>query len=119
MIAGGVGITPLRALFEELSKERGQLVVLVYRVSSEDDIIFRRELDEIAGQHGSRVIYAIGARNSDADIVRPGVLQQHLPNLEDCDAFICGPKGLVDQAKAALRSAKVKSKNIHVEDFSF
>jgi len=44
LLAGGVGITPLRALFAALP---GQ-VTLIYRASSERDLVFRDELDRIA-----------------------------------------------------------------------
>jgi ferredoxin-NADP reductase len=44
LIAGGIGITPIRALMEDMSGD----VVVVYRVVSEDDIIFRDELEALA-----------------------------------------------------------------------
>jgi ferredoxin-NADP reductase len=40
LIAGGVGITPMRALFETLPLGDGRLD-LVYRAASKEDIIFR------------------------------------------------------------------------------
>jgi predicted ferric reductase len=119
LIAGGVGVTPMRALFETLSAERGVATLLIYRASTNDDVLFRDEFDKIAAGYGSRVIYAVGRRGSHHDIVRPGVLQRHVPNLTDCDVFVCGPKGLSDQAIATLRAGGVKSRRIHVEDFSF
>ena len=44
LIAGGIGITPVRALLERID---GDLVVL-YRVVSSDEIVFADELDRIA-----------------------------------------------------------------------
>ena len=44
LIAGGIGITPIRALLETM---RGDLVVL-YRVIDESDVIFRDELERLA-----------------------------------------------------------------------
>jgi predicted ferric reductase len=40
LIAGGIGITPLRALLEELPGGKGA-VTLLYRASSWEDVIFR------------------------------------------------------------------------------
>jgi len=51
LIAGGIGITPVRALLEKMD---GDLVAL-YRVVSDDDIVFRDELDAIASSRGAKV----------------------------------------------------------------
>ena len=58
LLAGGVGITPLRAMFSTLPGP----VTLVYRASSERDIVFRDELDAIAAARGAKVYYVIGSR---------------------------------------------------------
>jgi predicted ferric reductase len=119
LIAGGVGVTPLRTLFEELSRQRGEAVMLIYRASSESEVLFRDELDRIAERYGSFIKYAIGPRGSDADIVRPGALEHHVRNLRDCDVYLCGPVGIVNNAKAAVRRVGVSRRRIHFEDFSF
>ena len=54
-IAGGVGITPMRALFETLPVGLGQDLLLLYRARSEQDLIFKWELDQIAEQCGASV----------------------------------------------------------------
>src|SRR6185312_4153301 len=45
LIAGGVGITPVRALFESVPAARGDLTQL-YRASSAENLLFRRELED-------------------------------------------------------------------------
>jgi len=62
-IAGGIGITPLRALLEELPAARGNLT-LVYRASHENEVVFRNELDELASLRGATVHYLVGRRGS-------------------------------------------------------
>ena len=44
LIAGGIGITPIRALLEEMNGD----VIVLYRVLHDDDIIFRGELEDPA-----------------------------------------------------------------------
>ena len=51
LVAGGVGITPLRALFETLPGGPGT-ITLLYRASTPLDLVFRHELDEIAAAAG-------------------------------------------------------------------
>ena len=48
LIAGGIGITPIRALLEEMTGD----VIVLYRVMRDDDIIFRDELEELADARG-------------------------------------------------------------------
>jgi predicted ferric reductase len=119
LVAGGVGITPLRPLFEVFSAAQPEAVVLVYRARSINDILFKEELDAIAAHYGSKIIYAVGPRSSGANIVRPGILEQHVSHLHHRDVYVCGPKGLMDETVKALTSAGVKRQRIHFEDFSF
>ena len=53
LIAGGIGITPLRALLEALPAKPGDLTLL-YRVRHEHDIVFRDELEALARIRGAR-----------------------------------------------------------------
>ena len=61
-IAGGIGITPLRAMLDELPERRVD-VVLVYRASDWKAVAFRGELDAIAAERGVRVVYMVGRRS--------------------------------------------------------
>jgi ferredoxin-NADP reductase len=56
LIAGGIGITPIRALAEEMPGN----IVLIYRALSDDDLIFRAELDALAAERSLRVEYVVG-----------------------------------------------------------
>ncbi|MEO6885479.1 MAG: ferric reductase-like transmembrane domain-containing protein, partial [Jatrophihabitantaceae bacterium] len=47
LLAGGVGITPLRALFETLPGHPGD-ITMIYRANTSDDLVLRQELDWIA-----------------------------------------------------------------------
>ena len=60
LIAGGVGITPIRALLEELPAAPGELA-LIYRVVREEDALFLGdELDELALRRGAELHYVLG-----------------------------------------------------------
>ena len=61
LIAGGVGITPLRALLESLPARPGDLT-LIYRVSSMRDAVFRHELEQLAQRRGAQVWFVAGSR---------------------------------------------------------
>ena len=59
LLAGGVGITPLRTMFAALPPGR---VTLIYRASDPRDIVLSDELDAIAADRGGRVHYLTGTR---------------------------------------------------------
>ncbi|HEU5388184.1 MAG TPA: ferredoxin reductase family protein [Streptosporangiaceae bacterium] len=116
LLAGGVGITPLRAIFATLPGH----VTLIYRATSEQDIVFRDELDAIAAARGATVHYLVGSRAEiGGDPLSPRVLRSMVPDLDQQDAYVCGPAGMTSAAVAALRAAGVPRQRIHFESFEF
>ena len=71
-VAGGVGITPLRALFEALPGGPGDLT-LIYRARSERELMFRAELTEIAHRREAplQVAHAGPMRRGAASVEQP------------------------------------------------
>ena len=117
LIAGGIGITPARLLFEHLHGEPGD-ITLLYRSSSADDLVFRRELDAIARAKGHGIHYLLGSRTDHAETFTPDSLRHLIPDLVNHDVYICGPAEMVQTAVAGLRRAGVPARRIHAEDFS-
>jgi len=116
LLAGGVGITPLRAMFSTLPGP----VTLIYRASSEQDIVFRDELDAIAAARGATVYYLVGSRvEIGSDPLSPKMLRSLVPGLEQQEAYVCGPSGMILAAVEALRAAGVPRRQIHFESFEF
>jgi predicted ferric reductase len=116
LIAGGIGITPVRALLEKL---RGDVLVL-YRVVSEDDIVFRKELDELAHSSGAGLRYVVGDHATDEgrDHLSPAHLHELVPDITERDVYVCGPPGLIDIVTRHVREAGVKRSHIHTERFA-
>ena len=116
LLAGGVGITPLRAMFSTLPGP----VTLIYRASAEQDIVFRDELDAIAAARGAKVYYLVGSRAEiGGDPLSARMLRSLVPGLDGQEAYVCGPAGMISAAAEALRAAGVPRRQIHVELFEF
>lgn len=115
LIAGGVGITPLRTLFETVPGD----VVLLYQVRHESDLALRGELDRIAAARGARVHYAVTDFPSSVVPLTAHGLTRFVPDLADRDVFLCGPSGMTETARLALREAGVRRHRIHHESFAF
>lgn len=116
MIAGGAGITPLRAMFESLPGAGGS-AVLLYRASNPSELPLYQELAQIAQRRGFGLFPLVGPRESGPDPFSPAELRRLVPDLADRDVYLCGPPGLVHAAKRGLRRAKVPGRRIHVESF--
>ncbi|MGD0247987.1 MAG: ferredoxin reductase family protein [Candidatus Limnocylindrales bacterium] len=121
LIAGGIGITPLRALLEELPASRGNLTLL-YRTTRHDDLVFKREIDELASVRGATVHYLVGRRGSKempSDPLDPRALRRLVPDIHDRDVYVCGPTGMMSRVLSSLRRLRIPDKQIHYERFAF
>jgi predicted ferric reductase len=120
LVAGGIGITPLRAMLDEMPRGKGA-VTLLYRARSWDDVIFRDELDALVGEHGGVVHYIVGRRGVDvhAEPFAPRFLRQAVPDVQQRDVFLCGPASLEDAVQRSLESLGVPPRQIHREHFAY
>jgi ferredoxin-NADP reductase len=121
LIAGGIGITPLRAILEDLPPGRGG-ITLLYRASSWRDVVFRAELDELAASRGAEVVYLVGRRGSrdlPDDPLAPRALARQVPGAPQRDFLVCGPDGFLAHVQRSLRRLHVPKERIHAERFAF
>jgi predicted ferric reductase len=115
LIAGGVGITPLRALFETLPLAPGEDMLLLYRARTVDELLFRHEIEAIAAHRGARVCYLLG---EDREPLSSAGLQRMVPDLLERDVYLCGSPGLTTTVRASLRTAGLPPGQLHEERFS-
>jgi predicted ferric reductase len=127
LMASGIGISPMRALLEELDHAPGELT-LIYRAHHSGDLPLRNEIDAIAAQTGARVFYVLGRRvpgrntwlpESAAHLTDAAALRQLVPDIAEHDVYLCGAAGWMDAAHAAALAAGVPAGNVHVERFSW
>ncbi len=119
LIAGGIGITPIRALLEELEAAPGELA-LIYRAIAEDELVFRDELDELARERGAQIFYVVGDHRPPqaADLLSAAALIRMVPDIAERDVYLCGPRPMMDHTRRALRAAGVDRGQIHSERFA-
>ncbi len=119
LIGGGIGITPLRALFETLPADPGDLT-FIYRASRPADIVFRDELETLARQRQANLRFVIGRRaDLGYDPLSARALASNVPELKRHDVYLCGPAGMAATVRHALRKAGVPGRQIHHESFEF
>jgi predicted ferric reductase len=116
LVAGGIGITPVRALVDVLEGD----VVLIYRSIDEAGLVFRDELDRIARARGIRVEYVVGdhATEAGSQLLSATHLRELVPDLAERDVYVCGPPAMTDAIAASARAAGVARRFLHTERFS-
>lgn len=115
LLAGGVGITPLRTLFEELPGD----TVLIYWARTPRDLALRDELDAVAAARGARVHYAVEEPGTHTVALTSRSLGRIVPDVAARDVYLCGPPGMMQAAHKALRAAGVPRSHVHDETFAF
>jgi ferredoxin-NADP reductase len=117
LIAGGVGVTPIRALLEEST---GPTVVL-YRVATVADAVLLRELQDLCRLRRAR-LHVLAGRTGQGNPpwapFDPPQLAALVPDIARRDVFVCGPTGMTDAVLRSLRTLKVPRAQVHAERFS-
>ena len=117
LIAGGVGITPIRALLEELHGD----VVLVHRARTAGDLLFRDELAALALKRGITIHHVLGDRRTpgNAHLLSREHLRSLVPDIASRDVYLCGPAGMTRAVTRSLHRLGVPKSLIHIDEFAF
>lgn len=128
LLGGGSGVTPLISIARtHLAADPAIRIDLVYGNRGEADVIFKDALAELAAAHEGRFRVRHVLEEGGALASRTGRLDRAtvLAELDALDAFgdgkamffLCGPVGMMDEAKAALESRKIPHARIKEERF--
>ena len=118
-IAGGIGITPIRAMLDEAPVR--SRCTLLYRVNRPSEIVFARELDDLATQRGVEVHLLTGVDIGDDQTDQLGIpaLIRMVPDVAERECFVCGPPAFIDAVCRRLRVIGVPNPSVHYERFEF
>jgi predicted ferric reductase len=117
LVAGGIGITPLRALLDAFDATVD--VVLLYRVARPDDVVFVDELRRFstAPNVTIHVIPGTAIGDDQTDILSVPALRRGVPDIATRECFVCGPPALIAAMHRRLRKLGVPRAHIHYERF--
>lgn len=119
VIAGGIGLAPLRPALYDLIRERDRYgrVALLYGARSPDDLLYRREIDSWRRMPELQVRVTVDRAGQDwvGDV---GVVTKMLPKVRidpiDTVALICGPELMIRLTATALEDMGVAAERIFV-----
>jgi ferredoxin-NADP reductase len=122
-LTGGIGITPLRSICR-YCVDRGlpTSIRMLYANRTGKDIVFRDELEEMQKKAPNIVIKDVLTREPgwqglkghiDGDMIKA-----EMPDYMERVFYICGPPGMNEAMKKALKSLSVPDSQIKLEDFT-
>jgi len=116
LVAGGIGISPVRALVEDAEGD----VDVVYRAVNDGDLVLRKELEDLARSRHVDVHYVVGdhAAPGGDQLLSPAHLAELVPDVADREVYVCGPPGMIDAVARSIRAAGVPRRYIHTERFA-
>jgi ring-1,2-phenylacetyl-CoA epoxidase subunit PaaE len=130
LFAGGSGITPMLSIIKTtLAVEPDSTLVLFYGNLDEESVIFKKEIDEIAGSTDKLKVHYIfdHPKNDVSDKIYKGIMdsekvrilcERFVDRNHKTEYFICGPSGMMDSVKNSLDAQKIEKHAIHIEYFT-
>jgi predicted ferric reductase len=115
LIGAGVGITPLRAILEDLPTTVE--VSVIVRSSNEEDLIHRDEIAELVARRGGALHELVGSRHHVR--IDATALKRLVPSIAESDVYVCGPAAFTDHVTANVAKSGVVRERIHTEVFAF
>ena len=120
LVAGGIGITPLRSLAEQLAARKIDSV-LVFSNRGRKDIAFEKELAELEKTGAFRAVHVLSEDKEwpgEKGRVDAAALKRLVPDFAARDAFLCGPPPMMAALNSGLRALGLPKGQVHFEVFS-
>ena len=128
-IAAGSGITPILAIMRSvLLHEPGSRFTLLYGNRNSSSVMFKSALDDLKDSHLTRlsVHHVLSRESSDIALAHGRLDQKRIAALASLsmqgqpfdEAFLCGPEGMIDDARVALSGLGMHPASIHSELFT-
>ncbi len=117
LIAGGIGITPIRALVESLSHKQKD-VILLYGNRTPTDLVFKNELEKMAMKY-HYVLSETVSPEFESGHIDEAKIARLVPDIRERDIYVCGPKAMMDAILAIAKKLNIPHSQIHYEKFSY
>ncbi len=115
LIGAGVGVTPLRALLEDLPSSTR--VTMVVRAQTSAHVVHGRELEEHVAHHKGHYYELCGSRSEVRLDER--TMRGLVGNLHDADVYVCGPNDFTNEVVDTAKRLGARPGRLHFETFSF
>jgi ferredoxin-NADP reductase len=112
-IAGGIGITPFRAILLDLDRNRKPLNVQLLYANRNNDFPYRKELEALKRRHPEfRIDYVVSP-----DRIDEKSIPQLVPDMDEPVFYVSGPEPMVESLDKTLIKLGVSKKRVKNDFF--
>lgn len=115
LIGAGVGVTPLRALLEDLPA--GVDVSVIIRASTASDLVHHDEITTLVNERHGQFQALVGPRSQYP--LDSKSLQELIPDIAQRDIYLCGPESFNEKISASAEKLGANPERVHHEVFAF
>jgi predicted ferric reductase len=120
MIAGGIGITPFKRIFEELAYQPDREIHLFYGNKRRNEIVYEEELNNVETVTVVHVLSHEPDYPGEKGFITVDLMKKYLSrSLQRYDFLICGPPAMTAKLEEDLTNAAVPAGQIYHELFSY
>ncbi len=122
-LAGGSGITPFMSMIRELTdKDLKRQVHLIYGSRVEDDIVFKKELEERTKGHQNLTVSTVISEPSEGysgvtGFITADLIKELVKDTSDKMFYVCGPEVMYKFVLAELAKLGIPKRRIRFEVF--
>lgn len=125
-IAGGIGVTPLRAMVHEFlsdSAYKKKNLTLIYAVRESEDIMFHEEFIDLAKKHSNfqfipTVEFPKDEWRGETGRLNNEIISKYVGNLSKSVYYFCARQEMMDSLMSGLEKSGVKQKSMFHESFT-
>ncbi|MAG22031.1 MAG: hypothetical protein CL943_01825 [Candidatus Diapherotrites archaeon] len=127
-LQGGIGITPVKSMLEFLAdKGVKRDIIIFYSNRTEERIVFREELDELAEKTSAKIVHTLTKLDEkekknwagETGYINKEMIENHLANVTKTFFYIAGPPKFVEAMQKLLtKDVDILTKDVAVENFA-
>jgi predicted ferric reductase len=119
-IAGGIGITPIRAMIGDIMRRKRD-IILIYAARTVEDLAFKKEFDLFQSKQPFPIHYLLSTPTEgyESGFLDREKLVRYVPDFFERDVYLCGPPPMMAAAVANLEGLGIRNISLHYEKFSF
>jgi ferredoxin-NADP reductase len=124
MLAGGIGITPLRSICKFCTDmQLPTKITLLYGCRTENDIAFRQEFEEMQRRNRNlKVVFTVNEASSGwngaVGVINADMVKREIPDYKETTFYTCGPPPMVDVMEQLVESLGLPKTRLKREYFS-
>ena len=113
-IAGGVGVTPYRAILLDLERRGLPINVALFYTNGNQEFVYKDELEAVAKRNpGFKILYFVSPEKIDG-----AVIKKYVPDLQKPAFYVSGPEPMVVEFEKMLMDMGIPDEHIKRDYFS-